>query len=89
MPSMLLPSRPTSFWLPRTASSCAFPISEIPFKKRRRVGVRRQELAEGDLLSDIYWLEGDNSTEVEFHDRVVHINRLRIGTRDGKGTRQK
>ena len=53
------------------------------------VKVRGMKLAEGDLLSDIYWLEGDNSTEVEFHDRVVHINRLRIGTRDGKGTRQK
>ena len=66
-----------------------FPISEIPFKKKTAVGVRGMKLAEGDLLSDIYWLEGDNSTEVEFHDRVVHINRLRIGTRDGKGTRQK
>ena len=66
-----------------------FSMDEIPELKKNSRGVRGMKLAEGDLLSDIYWLEGDNSTEVEFHDRVVHINRLRIGTRDGKGTRQK
>ena len=66
-----------------------FPLSEIPFKKKTAVGVRGMKLSEGDLLSNVYWLEGDNSTEVEFHDRVVHINRLRIGARDGKGTKQK
>lgn len=66
-----------------------FPVSEIPAKKKTAVGVRGMKLAQGDTIANVYWLEGDGVTEVELDGKTVHINRLRIGSRDAKGTKQK
>ncbi len=64
-----------------------FPASEIPLKKKTAVGVRGMKLADGDSVEHVYWLEGGESPEAAWHDRPVHINRLRIGSRDSKGTK--
>ncbi len=64
-----------------------FAISEIPCKKKAAVGVRGMKLSEGDLLTDVYWIEGGDAPEVTYNGKQVHINRLRIGSRDTKGTK--
>lgn len=64
-----------------------FPVSEIPFKKKSAVGVRGIKLAEKDILSNVYWLEGEGCPDVMYHEKKVHINKLRIGSRDSKGTK--
>ena len=64
-----------------------FPVSEIPFKKKGAVGVRGMKLADKDLLSNVYWLEGEGCPDVMYHEKKVHINKLRIGSRDSKGTK--
>lgn len=66
-----------------------FPVSEIPLKKKTAVGVRGMKLADGDQIADVYWLEKDSDIEVQIGERTLHLNRLRIGTRDGKGTKQR
>lgn len=66
-----------------------FPVSEIPLKKKTAVGVRGMKLAEGDQIADVYWLEKDSDIEVPIGERTLHLNRLRISTRDGKGTKQR
>ena len=64
-----------------------FPVSEIPVKKKTAVGVRGMKLAEKDEISQVYWLEGGDCPEVIFNDKQVYINKLRIGSRDSKGTK--
>ncbi len=64
-----------------------FPAAEIPLKKKTAIGVRGMKLGAGDELSAVYWLEGGECPEVTFADKPVHINRLRIGSRDSKGTK--
>lgn len=66
-----------------------FPVSEIPLKKKTAVGVRGMKLAEKDQIAEVYWLEKDRDAEVQIGDRVLHLNRLRIGSRDAKGTKQR
>lgn len=64
-----------------------FPVSEIPLKKKTAVGVRAMKLSEKDELEQIYWLEGPGAPEAVYNDKTVHLNRLRIGSRDTKGTK--
>ena len=64
-----------------------FPVSEIPLKKKTAVGVRGMKLSDEDEIANVYWIEGNEVPEVTYHDKPVHINRLRIGSRDSKGTK--
>ena len=66
-----------------------FPVSEIPLKKKTAVGVRGMKLADGDQIAEVYWLEKDGDVEVQIGERTLHLNRLRIGARDAKGTKQR
>jgi DNA gyrase subunit A len=64
-----------------------FPLSQIPFKKKTAVGVRGMKLSGKDAIDAVYFLEGNELPEVTFHDKPVYINRLRISSRDTKGTK--
>ena len=64
-----------------------FPVSEVPLKKKTAVGVRGMKLSAKDEITDVYWLEGTEVPEVTYRDKPVSINRLRIGSRDTKGTK--
>ena len=64
-----------------------FPVSEIPLKKKAAVGVRGMKLTSEDRVEQVYWLEGGESPEAEYNGKPVHLNRLRIGSRDTKGTK--
>ena len=66
-----------------------FPVAEIPLKKKTAVGVRGMKLAAGDKIAEVYWLEKDGDVEVQIGERTLHLNRLRISARDGKGTKQR
>lgn len=64
-----------------------FPVSEIPLKKKTAVGVRGMKLSEKDEIEHVYWIEGGEVPEVYYREKEVHINRLKIGSRDSKGTK--
>ncbi len=67
-----------------------FAASEIPLKKKTAVGVRGMKLADGDTVSEIYWIEKNGtaqSTEVEYKGHTVTLTRLRVASRDSKGTK--
>ena len=65
-----------------------FPLSEIPFKKKNAVGVRGMKLGTGDRIRSVYWLEGDLVPDVVWNDKPVAVNKLKIGSRDTKGTKR-
>ncbi|MCD7715920.1 MAG: DNA topoisomerase 4 subunit A [Lachnospiraceae bacterium] len=67
-----------------------FAVSEIPLKKKTAVGVRGMKLADGDTVSEVYWMEKNGaaqSSEVEYKGHTVTLTRLRVASRDTKGTK--
>ncbi len=71
----------------KTGFFLRFPVSEVPLKKKTAIGVRGMKLSEGDVLESVYWIEGGECPEVMYNDKPVYINKLRIGSRDSKGTK--
>ncbi len=67
-----------------------FAVTEIPLKKKTAVGVRGMKLADGDTVSEVYWIEKNGSvqsSEVEYKGHTVTLTRLRVASRDSKGTK--
>lgn len=62
-----------------------FPLEEISEMKKNSRGVRGIKLEKDDELEALY-LIGDNPV-VEYKKKEVHLNRLKIGKRDGKGSK--
>lgn len=63
-----------------------FPLEEISVLKKNSRGVRGIRLGDGDSLEAVYLLNDEAST-VEYKGKTVHLNRLKIGKRDGKGSK--
>ena len=64
-----------------------FAVSEIPEKKKNAIGVRGMKLADGDAVEEAYLLENRTDFTIQYHDRELHLNKLHLAKRDGKGTR--
>lgn len=62
-----------------------FSLDEISEMKKNSRGVRGIKLEKDDELEALY-LIGDNPV-VEYKKKEVHLNRLKIGKRDGKGSK--
>ena len=66
-----------------------FPIEEIPMKKKNAVGARGMKLSEDDSIENVYYVGPSFEKQITYHDRALDISRLKISSRDGKGTRPK
>ena len=62
-----------------------FALEEIPEMKKNSRGVRGIKLAQGEELETVYLLGED--PVIEYKKKEVHLNRLKIGKRDGKGSK--
>ena len=62
-----------------------FALQEISLLKKNSRGVRGITLARGEELEALYLL-GEN-TIAEYKGKMIHLNRLKIGKRDGKGSK--
>ena len=62
-----------------------FMLEEISEMKKNSRGVRGIKLAQGEELENVYLL-GDDPV-IEYKKKEVHLNRLKIGRRDGKGSK--
>ena len=58
-------------------------------KKKTAVGVRGMKLGESDLLEAAYLLEGRTEYTIDYRDRKLTLNRLKLAKRDGKGTKSR
>lgn len=63
------------------------PIGDIPQKKKGAVGVRGIKLNEGDKVEAMYYPDSVNDKTMIYRDKEVHLDRLKIGNRDTKGTK--
>ncbi|MDO4623038.1 MAG: DNA topoisomerase (ATP-hydrolyzing) [Eubacteriales bacterium] len=64
-----------------------FALSEVPEKKKTAVGVRGIKLDEDDTVENAYVTAGRSDFTVTFRDKEVILNKIRLGKRDGKGTK--
>ncbi|MDO5417999.1 MAG: DNA gyrase subunit A, partial [Lachnospiraceae bacterium] len=62
-----------------------FPLEEIPVMKKASRGVRGIKLAEKEELEMLYLIGEDPI--VNYKGKEVHLNRLKIAKRDGKGSK--
>ncbi|MCH5274265.1 MAG: DNA topoisomerase 4 subunit A [Lachnospiraceae bacterium] len=64
-----------------------FPIEEIPEKKKTAIGVRGMRLGEKDSLEAVYYTQNAIETAIEYKNKNLSLNGLKLGKRDGKGTK--
>ena len=65
-----------------------FPIEEISEMKKNAKGVRGIKLGRTESLETIHLLDGtEDDPIVMYKEKTVHLSRLKIGHRDGKGSR--
>ena len=64
------------------------PVSDIPQKRKAAVGVRGIKLSDKDELTNVYILNETQDNVIIVNEKEVHLNRLHIGKRDGKGVKK-
>ncbi|MEG1143806.1 MAG: DNA topoisomerase (ATP-hydrolyzing) [Clostridium sp.] len=64
-----------------------FPIAEVAVLKKNSRGVRGIKLGKDEELETVYLLGGDADPIITYKQKQVHLNRLKIGKRDGKGSK--
>ncbi|MBD5493000.1 MAG: DNA topoisomerase 4 subunit A [Lachnospiraceae bacterium] len=64
-----------------------FPIADIPEKKKVAIGVRGMKLGANDNLEEVYYTRNTDETSIEYHSKTVELNKLKLGSRDSKGTK--
>lgn len=64
-----------------------FAAEEIPVQKKNAKGVRGMKLSKEEQLETVYLL-GENTENIAvYKEKQVHLNRLKLSRRDGKGSR--
>ena len=64
-----------------------FPVEEISLLKKNSRGVRGIKLGKGEELEEVYFLGDNTDNVIVYKQKEVHLNRLKIGKRDGKGSK--
>ena len=64
-----------------------FGIDDIPEKKKNAVGVRGMKLNAGAYLEDIYYINEGESKVINYHDKDVDLSKLKLLSRDSKGSK--
>ena len=62
-----------------------FALEEISEMKKNARGVRGIKLAAGENLERVYFV--NEEPVIQYRKKEVHLNRLKVGKRDGKGSR--
>lgn len=65
-----------------------FLANEVPEKKKTAIGVRGMRLAEGDFIENAYLLASRMEYEIEYKDKKLVLNKLKLAKRDTKGTKK-
>ncbi len=62
-----------------------FAIEEVPEKKKSAVGVRGMKLSGDDFVENVYFTGYSDNTSIEFKDKQIEINKIKLMKRDSKG----
>ncbi len=64
-----------------------FPLEEIPEKKKAAIGVRGMKLGAKDKVTDVYYTQNAVEQTIEYKDKMLELNKIKLGKRDGKGVK--
>ena len=64
-----------------------FLLEEIPEKKKTAIGVRGIHLADGDTVEAAYLLASRMDFSIQYKEKEIVLNKLKLAKRDGKGTK--
>ncbi len=64
-----------------------FPIEEIPEKKKAAIGVRGMKLGAKDKVTDVYYTQNAVEQTIEYKEKMLELNKIKLGKRDGKGVK--
>jgi len=64
-----------------------FALSEIPEKKKAALGVAAIKLNKDDSVEDAYLLAARKELTIEYKDRQLSLNKIKLGKRNGKGVK--
>ncbi len=64
-----------------------FLSDEVPQKKRGAIGVRGIKLAKDDYIEEIYKFNENTTIQINYKEKEISLNRLKIVGRDTKGTK--
>ena len=64
-----------------------FPANEVAEKKKGAIGVRGIRLKKNDELEHVYLFDEGTEYKIQYHDKEVTLNRLKLAKRDGTGTK--
>ncbi|MDE6602698.1 MAG: DNA topoisomerase 4 subunit A [Lachnospiraceae bacterium] len=64
-----------------------FPVEEIPEKKKGAIGVRGMKLTAKDEIEAVYYSQNAVEQTIEYGDRTLELNKLKLGHRDSKGVK--
>ncbi len=64
-----------------------FPLEEIPEKKKAAIGVRGMKLAGKDKITDVYYTQNAVEQTIEYKEKMLELNKIKMGKRDGKGVK--
>lgn len=65
-----------------------FVVNEVPEKKKAAIGVRGMRLGDGDFIDHAYLLASRMEYEIEYKDKKLILNKLKLAKRDTKGTKK-
>ena len=83
------PAEPTDYLVLKSAGGyfLRFSLDEVPEKKKTAIGVRGIRLGEGDAVEEAWLLASRIEFSIPYHDRELTLNKLKLGKRDGRGTK--
>lgn len=65
-----------------------FLVNEIPEKKKTAIGVRGMRLGEKDFIEHAYLLANRMEYEIDYKEKKLVLNKLKLARRDTKGTKK-
>ena len=66
-----------------------FDVNEISTMKKIAVGVRGMKLSAKDYIDEVYFTNTDTETVIEYNNKKLKLDDLKLAKRDGKGTKLK
>lgn len=83
------PAEPNDYLVLKSAGGyfLRFSLDEVPEKKKTAIGVRGIRLGEEDAVEDAWLLASRIEFSIPYHDRELTLNKLKLGKRDGRGTK--
>ena len=64
-----------------------FAVEEIPEKKKGAIGVRGMKLSAKDEIEAVYYSQNAVEQTIEYGDRTLELNKIKLGHRDSKGVK--